>query len=247
MSQTQKSKPMAHQINCHRWAWCGDRLHWLNMFFAGLLYIIHCMHWGTYQWSQPPPISVLKTHMYLMFSTLCSSRENVSLSKERQKIVRTESEKEKEWVRGRKRSTTRRYQQGEQPPEVRFVQGSKSLLLMLCVELRLWLAVTWALNFLVDGFYFWHRCEFPSVATAMLWGKWWVRELGASAEKMSALFELQQLDPLLLLLLPSYSVSMHYLNCNSYTSSCSVSMHYLNCSAMKTSSSYFELHWFCSL
>ena len=34
----------------------------------------------------------------------------------------------------------------------------------------------------------------------MLWGKWWVRELGASAEKMSALFELQQLDPLLLLL-----------------------------------------------
>ena len=33
----------------------------------------------------------------------------------------------------------------------------------------------------------------------MLWGKWWVRELGASAEKMSALFELQQLDPLLLL------------------------------------------------
>ena len=80
----------------------------------------------------------------------------------------------------------------------------------------------------------------------MLWGKWWVRELGASAEKMSALFELQQLDPLLLLLLPSYSVSMHYLNCNSYTSSCSVSMHYLNCSNIKTSSSYFELHWFCS-
>ena len=35
----------------------------------------------------------------------------------------------------------------------------------------------------------------------MLWGKWWVRELGASAEKMSALFELQQLDPLPLLLL----------------------------------------------
>ena len=34
----------------------------------------------------------------------------------------------------------------------------------------------------------------------MLWGKWWVRELGASAEKMSALFELQQLDPLLHLL-----------------------------------------------
>ena len=33
----------------------------------------------------------------------------------------------------------------------------------------------------------------------MLGGKWW--EVGGSAEKMSALFELQQLDPLLLLLL----------------------------------------------
>ena len=75
-------------------------------------------------------------------------------------------------MRGGEGSSTRRqrYQQEQQPLQVRY---KRSLILCdVCVELSVWPAVMCALNSLVDGFYFWHRCEFPSVATAMLGGKW---------------------------------------------------------------------------